>query len=319
MFAFLEQRLSEAMALHIDGRVVDAAVAYFDIVRGLPVAKSDLLGQCGDGLGQGESSQMLHRLEALLAAPCPFLRIADDRLSSRIWGNQRSGSRLGDNSRVKPSRFVDPVQARFPVRFGCLADTDPISCDILRLWTSILDSVPGSTLILAPSCRDARELTRRIEGVGLHEHRVSLIGAQQSASGFEDAQALIDVVLDTFPISRPERVCDALAAGRPVVVLETPSPSSAVSARILEAVDRGRWVATSPEEYAEIAHSLGSDKQLLALESRSLLEQAREGSPLDRAVQALRIQSAVRRRWMRRTIIVDQREVAPGLSLEGTG
>ena len=315
MVASLEQRLTEAVGLHIEGRLLDAAWAYFDCVRGLSIAESPYYAQAEEGLRRGDFEGALCRLGELLDESGPLQRSQDARIANRIWNvRSRSLRRVGGLDQMVAVGSAVPVSARFPVRFGCLADADFLNDEALRLWGTILESVPHSKLILLASGAEANALGLLLGKYGLSDEQVSVMSL-----GAAEAQPLVDVLLDTLPASNPERVCDSLLAGRPVVTRRGAHPANDISERILDSIGCDRWVASDNDAYVSIACSLGTDKQLLALESRSLIERLGHESPLVWAVQALRLRAGLQRSPVRSLPSPGERVFAPGAPLEGTG
>jgi protein O-GlcNAc transferase len=168
--------------------------------------------------------------------------------------------------------------------FGCLNRHAKISDDAVRLWSRILERVPGSRLVLRAAAYGGTgtvaHVRARWAALGLPIHRVEFLPYAPLTEALSTYDA-IDVALDPFPYNGGVTTCDALAMGAPVVALLGTRPIGRQSAALLRAAERPQWIGRTGEEYVDIATALARSPAL-ARERASLAESVRR-SPLCRA------------------------------------
>jgi predicted O-linked N-acetylglucosamine transferase (SPINDLY family) len=147
--------------------------------------------------------------------------------------------------------------------FGFLGNPAKLNAAVLRLWGEVLADTPDARLILHAHPDQA---FRARLAAGLHA------GGAQSAQLVWQAWlprerylALwheIDVALDAFPYSGGVTVCDALAAGVPVVAARFGAhrPFSGTAASLLTAAGASSGICTDPAAYRECARALIADR-----------------------------------------------------------
>ncbi|KAG9391520.1 TPR repeat [Carpediemonas membranifera] len=156
------------------------------------------------------------------------------------------------------------------ISFGTTVPLSHVSDYCIALWSSVLLTVPDSRLMVVTktlaSERVRQSLLRRF-----HPHKVdvSRIDTFDPASVPEGgAYAHMDVFLDSHPHSSAQHVCEALAAGVPVLTLasrydgnaeQAPLPASRAGGAIIASMGEGPWrqgIARSQEGLAIAAHRL---------------------------------------------------------------
>lgn len=186
--------------------------------------------------------------------------------------------------------YAPPVQASSERRdaasiaFGCFNRHAKISDDAVRLWARVLAGVPGSRLVLRAAAYGGAgtvaHVRRRWAELGLPIDRVEFLPYAPLAEALATYDA-VDIALDPFPYNGGATTCDALAMGVPVVALLGARPIARQSAALLHAAERPQWIATTGDEYVDIAAALARSPAL-ARERASLAENVRR-SPLCRA------------------------------------
>jgi len=172
--------------------------------------------------------------------------------------------------------IVDPPsRERGFVTFACFGVGQKFNAALIRLWSQVLERVPGSVLRLQNhqlSKPDARRFLRScFERFGIAPDRLLLMpGVDRQA--LLAAYAEIDIGLDTWPYNGGNTIAESLWHGVPVVGLYGTSFGSRYGASILSAAGCGELVGKSFDDYVAIAVGLARDPERL----RSLRHRLRE-------------------------------------------
>jgi predicted O-linked N-acetylglucosamine transferase (SPINDLY family) len=196
---------------------------------------------------------------------------------------------------LTPCRFVyappagahaSPVAADAGARitFGCFNRHAKISDDAVRLWAALLERLPASRLVLRASAYGGAGTVTYVREhwarLGLPVDRVELLPYVPLAEALKSYDE-IDIALDPFPYNGGVTTCDALAMGVPVVALLGTRMIGRQSAALLHAAGRPEWIATTEDEYLDIAVGLARSAERPEL--RMSLGREVRASPLCRA------------------------------------
>ena len=149
--------------------------------------------------------------------------------------------------------------------FGCFNNSAKISEEILRLWRTILERVPGSKLLL--KAWKPKSLRKKALSVG---YRMEQIEVRPMTLDYVHEYMDMDIALDTYPYTGGGTTCEALYMGVPVVTLAGTRHGTRFGLSLLENVGLGELAATTAEEYVEKAVALSEDKELLTALHRNL-------------------------------------------------
>lgn len=145
------------------------------------------------------------------------------------------------------------------VTFGYLGRPEKIAPDCLAAWADIMNSVPGSRLILKSiAWQDEHRRARILIPLGAHgisSDRVTFYGETHNAQHLAVYNE-IDVHLDSFYHSGGVSMGDACWMGCPTVTLLGNTISGRVGASILTTAGYGTRVARTIPEYVRIALGL---------------------------------------------------------------
>jgi protein O-GlcNAc transferase len=194
-----------------------------------------------------------------------------------------------------------PVQDNSFVTFGCFNNFSKVTDQVLRLWSKILHRVPNSHLLLEIAGLDNGTLhidtETRLTQLGLPIDRVILMPRRP-----ENQYALynqIDIALDPFPCNGGTTSLDTLWMGVPFVSLPGRHFTSRMGISILTNAGLQELVATSEDDYVEIAVKLATDIPRLAA-LRDGLRARVQASPLMDAPRITRqMEQAYRDMWER--------------------
>ena len=190
-----------------------------------------------------------------------------------------------------------------PIRFGSMNNHCKISPSTVFTWSRLLEAVPGSVLVLKlrgrhdAAIRDG--LLTRFTQLGIAPERLVVLDrvadTQDHLARYHD----IDIALDTFPYAGTTTTCDALWMGVPVVTLAGSTHVSRVGVSLLNAVGLGELVASSVDDYVDVATRLAYDLPRLQA-MRAGLRARVAASPLtDGAWFTRQFEAALRAMWQR--------------------
>jgi hypothetical protein len=160
-----------------------------------------------------------------------------------------------------------PAKVNGVVTFGGIFDMARITPETAALWARVLRAVPNSQLLLGyypisdPQVRDA--CLMRFANYGVAD-RILL---QEVHAGVEDKVAffaLVDVCLDSIPVSMMVEAAESVAFGVPVVTLAGNRRLGRMGASMLHAANLQKLIAKDEADYVRIACGLVEDLDRLA-------------------------------------------------------
>ncbi len=194
----------------------------------------------------------------------------------------------------QPLRLMPPQTSwtgDHPIVFGSFNNFAKISDEMLHIWKTLLEHVPGSHLELRdtaafPSRQQA--LQERADRLGFSAQQLSLHGA---ADGYLSAYNGIDIALDTSPYPGGATTCEALYMGVPVITMAGERHGSRLGASLLKSLGLVECIAVDADSYIKKAAALSADKERLKTLHgmlRCQMEQSRlmDGADYMRCVEA---------------------------------
>ena len=194
-----------------------------------------------------------------------------------------------------------PPHSERAVVFGSFNNRTKIGAGVVQAWSRLLENLPGSRLVLKTrGYHDASAhagLLAQFAQHGVAAERLTILGREDDGAAHLKRYHGIDIALDTFPYAGTTTTCDALWMGVPVVTLAGQTHASRVGASLLNAVGLGELVATTLDEYVDVANRLARDlPRLHAI--RSGLRERVAASPLtDSALFTRHFEAALRQLW----------------------
>ncbi|MBZ5620285.1 MAG: tetratricopeptide repeat protein [Acidobacteriia bacterium] len=163
-----------------------------------------------------------------------------------------------------------PCVALRAITFGCLAPQYKITKEAVAAWSTILQQVPDSSLMLKNGTLGSPGNRKFVHGLfethNIPAERVRLDGPSDHYR-FLKTYDEIDVALDTFPYNGGITTAEAIWQGVPVVTFWGDRWVSRNSASILRAGGLGEFVGGGLEDYISIAvrlaNSPGASEHLL--------------------------------------------------------
>ncbi|HEY8023051.1 MAG TPA: tetratricopeptide repeat protein [Burkholderiaceae bacterium] len=186
------------------------------------------------------------------------------------------------------------------VTFGSFNNLAKVSDLVIRLWSQILHSVPGSKLLL-----NTRQLGdpalcettwRRFATQGIARERVMLEFVTPRANSLA-AYSRIDIALDPFPYNGGTTTAEALWMGVPVLTLAGERLVARMGASQLSNAGLADWIAMDMDDYVAKARAL-ADVPTLATLRAGLRRRVLESPLFDAPRFAAHLDSALRAMWM---------------------
>jgi len=182
-----------------------------------------------------------------------------------------------------PTVSILPRLTSGHITFGSLNNVAKISTEIVTLWAQILKKVPHSRLILkSKNFSDTRACDYLIDMFirkGIVAESIELLLAEPSTRGHLNVYNRIDIGLDTFPYHGTTTTCEAMWMGVPIITLRGNTYASRVGGSLLSNIGLSELIATTGNDYIEIAVHLANDLGRLQL-LRERLRYMMKSSPL---------------------------------------
>ena len=194
-----------------------------------------------------------------------------------------------------------PAKAAGRITFGSFNNLRKITPAVVEAWAKILHRVPNSKLIMkARPLADTTAKTQFSQAFESHEidaERVTLRGPVASPTDHLGSYSEIDIAFDPFPYNGTTTTCEALWMGVPVITLAGDRHAGRVGASLLTQIGHNAHIATSQEEYIEIAAQLASNLDGLSKMRSELRENLRRSTLCDGAGFCRRMESAYEHMW----------------------
>jgi predicted O-linked N-acetylglucosamine transferase (SPINDLY family) len=185
-----------------------------------------------------------------------------------------------------------------PIVFGAFNRLTKVRPQVLQLWGRLLARVPDSELwVLDVTSDEVHErVVAAVAAAGVESARIKT-WSRLPAAPFWDRIRRADIALDTFPYNGGATTCESLWLGVPVVTRAGEMGFARSGASILGAVGLPELVASTDEQYLDIAAALATDRPRLRALQRGLRDRLR-GSPLLDAPGFMReLEAAYRTVW----------------------
>lgn len=190
-----------------------------------------------------------------------------------------------------------PMESTGHCRFASFASRGKVSDAVLHVWGSILGRVPGSRLDLYTFDRSERPRIAEFFAMhGVASDRVSLHGRLELQHYFA-AHKDVDILLDTFPLSGHTVICHGLWMGVPSICLRGRIYWERLGSATMEWAGLKEFIATTPEEYADIAVRMAKNPSQLASLRRTMRDRLQASPLLDYERHAREVEAAYRTAW----------------------
>jgi predicted O-linked N-acetylglucosamine transferase (SPINDLY family) len=172
-----------------------------------------------------------------------------------------------------------PVVLNKYITFGYSGRTERLNAEVFKSWASILGRVKNSRLILDYKTfsfkGNADYFLSYLTNCGISSDKIIF----KNSSNIFDGLSHIDILLDSFPHSGGTMLYDAVWMGLPFVTLSRRAPVGRIGTSILNNIGLSYLVASSFDEYVNIAVDLANNIDHLIL-LRSTIRQRMIDSPI---------------------------------------
>jgi protein O-GlcNAc transferase len=184
------------------------------------------------------------------------------------------------------------------VTFGSFNNLTKASDTLLRCWVQILVKLPTAHLRLTRvrSARRAAEIIALFGQSGVAPERIECVSYANHPPYGQQFQG-VDIALDNYPYNGVTTTCESLYVGVPVVSLHGRNCVSRSGLSLLGTLGLGELVASTPEQYIEIAVALGSDLSRLEQLRASLRSRFEQSSLRDEKRFAANFEELLRTAW----------------------
>ena len=202
-----------------------------------------------------------------------------------------------------PSGCPEPSDRRRApaICFGSFNLASKVSDRTVRLWAAVLESVPGSQLVLKSKWLSAtqagRRMVARFDAAGVDPARIRILAYAPTPMDHLESYCEVDIALDTTPYNGTTTTCEAMWMGVPVVTLCGDRHAARVGASLLRAAGLSRLVADDEGQFVAITKELVRDAAFrddFRMRSRSLLSAS---ALMDRQGYSARFHAALRSCW----------------------
>jgi len=202
-----------------------------------------------------------------------------------------------------PSISLPPSLSKGYITFGSFNSQSKVHNDVIRLWSQVMQQVPGSKMYLkSRPLADAgirNRIWREFESHGIERLRVDLSGQIAATDQHLNMYNQIDIALDTFPYNGTTTTCESLWMGVPVVTLKGNTHASRVGVSLLTRIGLPELIGETPADYIRIARDLSQDRRKL-LDLRWTSRQRMINSDLcNKQLITTDIETAYRSMWRR--------------------
>jgi protein O-GlcNAc transferase len=228
--------------------------------------------------------------------------IADGHYSERLYRLPKTAWCYRPPVNI-PAEETPPIM-RFPSRpftFGSFNNCSKMSKLTFRMWAKVLLATPGSRMIIKASAM-ADEGTRNIIKAGFAEYgvgeeRLMLLAQHLNLADHFAAYGDVDLALDTYTYHGTTTTCEALWMNVPVVTLTGNMHISRVGTSLLTNAGLPSLIASTEEEFIDIASRLANDTAALMEVRKGLRERFRKSPVMDDVQFASDFDAAMRTMW----------------------
>jgi len=212
-------------------------------------------------------------------------------------------SRIGVYQPPEHSPLVlqPPMRAEGVPTLACLNHPRKLTDAMLRLWGRILARVPAARLLLisAEPTQDKAEaaLWPRLRDLGLPIGRI-YVSPHLPIDDYMALGSVVDVALDTAPVSGGTTTLHALWMGVPVVTLDASEAIQAYTASLLRGLDLADWIAGDEHAYVEKVVALLADPEGLARHRATIRSRMRASRLMGYEARAREVEHAYRLMWV---------------------
>ena len=245
-------------------------------------------------------------MDYVLADPISVPEDCRDQFTEEVWHLPETFNCFtppGEHPKLAVAAL--PALRNGHVTFGCFQRLNKLSDITLTLWGRIFQALPEAKLFLRNQEINGDEerdrLRIKLGQFGIGPERVTLAGKTQDRESYLATYGGVDIVLDTFPYPGTTTTCEALWMGVPTVTLRGETMLGRIGASLLTCAGLSEWVASTEDEYVELAVRYAKDREGLAQLRAGLREQVAATPLFDAQRFAPQLEDALFAIWNRKT------------------
>ncbi|MBF0224939.1 MAG: tetratricopeptide repeat protein [Desulfobacterales bacterium] len=166
-----------------------------------------------------------------------------------------------------PDVSMPPFMNNNFITFGSFNNLPKITQTTISVWSSILNRLPNSILILKSRQFEDELIKNRylnfFSNYGIDPKRIFLMPRSKNIKEHLAYYNKIDIGLDTFPYNGTTTTFEALWMGVPVITLKGNRHAARVGASILSRINLCELISKTQEEYIDKAVNLATNKKKL--------------------------------------------------------
>lgn len=181
-----------------------------------------------------------------------------------------------------PAPGVLPVRKTGHILFGVFNHYRKITDEMLDVWRTILEKVPGSELLLKSQELVSDSLVQaayeRLKAQGFDMDRVHF---EPGTTDYMERYLDVDIALDTYPYPGGGTTLDALYMGVPVITRYGERRNTRFGLSILQNVGLSELAADTRDSYVQRAAALACDQELLTILHQKLRGMLQKNTALE--------------------------------------
>lgn len=185
---------------------------------------------------------------------------------------------------------------------GSVHTLSKLHAGVYDAWSKILSAVPGARLFVHRNLLKGKaheEMLQQLAERGIARERVDIGHASDPQHEYLRIFEQIDLCLDAFPYNGHTTMCESLWMGVPIVTLAGRRFAGRVTASLLHQVGLDELVATTPEQYVQVAVAWAERRDELSRLRTQLRERMRSSGLGDAKRFTLALEEAYRTMWRR--------------------
>lgn len=200
-----------------------------------------------------------------------------------------------------PLEPLPPMLQGNPPTLASLNSSRKLTDEALLVWKRILEARPDVQLLIHVQEQSAEDAVNTIEPrlirLEMPLDRI-IVSPMVPMDEFMTRGQIVDIALDSFPVSGGTTTLHSLWMGLPVMAMDATDAVAASSAAILKGLGLQEWVASSEDDYvAKVLNLLDDPERLTAhrARARQLMQQS---TLMDYAARCRDLETAYRQLWL---------------------
>jgi predicted O-linked N-acetylglucosamine transferase (SPINDLY family) len=187
------------------------------------------------------------------------------------------------------------------ITFGCFHKIAKLNDDVVELWSKILLQNESSKLLIKDTAFSdetvQRNVEKRFSKFGIDKNRIECEKGESREQYF-DSYKRIDIGLDPFPFNGGTVSLESLWMGVPYISLFGDDRISRRGGAVLYKAGLDQFVATTQDEYINIANRVCADIDSLSETRKSLRETVSESKLYNGTLMARDLENAFENMWL---------------------